>query len=144
MLLFDQLKRLLSQCVCWLYTNQQLADLECFCTTSPSVLSVDPTFNLGPFYVTPTTYHNLLVKTDRGNHSINLGPILIHQTKTFQPFHYFTTTLIQFNPRLIHLKAFGTDGEPELIKAFSISFPMLYILGIQFIYVRMSRTNFAA
>ena len=101
-----------------LATNQQLADLEGFCTTSPSVLSVDLTFNLGPFYVTPTTYHNML-----GNHPINSGPILIHQTKTFQPFHYFASTLIRLNPRLIHLKAFGTDGELELIKAFSISFP---------------------
>ena len=58
--------------MCVLATNQQLADLERFCTTSPSsVLSVDPTFNLGPFNVTPTTYHNLLVKTDRGNYPIN-------------------------------------------------------------------------
>ena len=51
--------------MCVLATNQQLADLERFCILSPSsVLSVYPTFNLGPFYVTPTTYHNLLVKTD--------------------------------------------------------------------------------
>lgn len=88
-----------------------------------SVLSVDPTFNLGPFYVTPTTYQNLLVETGRGNHPVTLGPILIHQTKKFQPFHYFASTLIRLNPNLIDLKAFGTDGEPELIKAFNVCFP---------------------
>ena len=110
--------------MCVLATSQQLADLERFCTASPSsVLSVDPTFNLGPFYVTPTTYHNLLVTTNRGNHPVTLGPILIHQTKTFHPFHYFASTLIRLNPRLISLKAFGTDGEAELIKAFSVCFP---------------------
>ena len=42
--------------MCVLATNQQLSG---FCSDVPSsVLSVDPTFNLGPFYVTPTTYHN--------------------------------------------------------------------------------------
>ena len=110
--------------MCVLTTNQQLSDVQRFCTSSPSsVLSVDPTFNLGPFYVTPTTYQNLLVETARGQHPIVLGPILIHQTKTFRPFHYFASTLISLNPALTKLKAFGTDGEPELIKAFHFCFP---------------------
>ena len=110
--------------MCVLTTNQQLNDVQRFCTGSPSsILSVDPTFNLGPFYVTPTTYQNLLVETERGQHPIVLGPILIHQTKTFQPFHYFASTLISLNTALTKLKAFGTDGEPELIKAFQVCFP---------------------
>ena len=99
-------------------------DIEHFCTGEPSgVLSIDPTFNLGPFYVTPMTYHNLLVTTPRKNNPILLGPILIHKTKTFQPFHYLGSTLIRLNSALIGLKAFGTDGEPELIKAFRLLFP---------------------
>lgn len=54
--------------MCLLATNQQLTDLERFCTGSPSsVLSIDPTFNLGPFNVTPTTYHNLLVENEKGH-----------------------------------------------------------------------------
>lgn len=52
-----------------------------------------------------------------------MGPILIHQTKTFRPFHYFASTLVRLNPKLIGLKSFGTDGEPELIKAFELCFP---------------------
>ena len=52
--------------MCVLATNQQLSDLQRFCTESPSsVLSIDPTFNLGPFYVTPTTHQNLLVEQTR-------------------------------------------------------------------------------
>ena len=110
--------------MCVVATDQQLCDLERFCLGTPtSVLSVDPTFNLGPFYVTPITYHNLLLKTKNGNHPIMLGPVLIHQTKQFRPFHYFASTLIRLNPKLVNVKAFGTDGEPELIKAFSVCFP---------------------
>ena len=43
----------------------QLDDLVHFCTTPGnfSVLTVDPTFNLGDFDVTPTAYHQLLLKT---------------------------------------------------------------------------------
>ena len=56
--------------MCVLTTNQQLTELERFCTASPSlVLSVDPTFNSGSFYVTPTTYHNLLVKQRKSLHN---------------------------------------------------------------------------
>ena len=110
--------------MCVLASDQQLTDIEGFCTgDSTSVLSIDPTFNLGPFYVTPTTYHNLLVTTKSSNHPILLGPVLIHQTKIFCPFHYLASTLVRLNPRLTNLKSFGTDGEPELIKAFSICFP---------------------
>ena len=109
--------------MCVLATPQQLVDMERFCTGSPSsVLSIDPTFNLGPFYVTPTT-HNLLVKTSTGNHPIMLGPLLIHKTKMFRPFHYFASTLIRLNPQLLNLKAYGTDGEIEMIKALAICFP---------------------
>ena len=72
--------------MCVLATNQQLTDLEQFCTGDRSnILSIDAKFNLGPFSVTPMTYQNLLTKMTRnGNHPILLGPILIHQTKTLR------------------------------------------------------------
>lgn len=47
--------------MCVLCTDQQLLDLERFCTKED--FSVDPTFNLGSFYVTPISYQNLLVQT---------------------------------------------------------------------------------
>ena len=47
--------------MCVLATEQQLVDKEQFCTCElSSILSID---NLGPFYVTLTTYHNLFVTT---------------------------------------------------------------------------------
>ncbi len=110
--------------MCVLATDQQLVDIERFCTRDlSSVLSIDPAFNLGAFNVMPTTYRNLLVETTKGNNPILLGPVLVHQTKTFRPFHYLASTLIRLNPRLVDLRAYGTDGEPELIKAFGICFP---------------------
>lgn len=109
--------------MCVLCTDQQLKDMERFCTRSrSSVLSIDPTFNLGKFNVTPTTFHNLLVKNKQGKHPIISGPILIHQTKKFEPFHYFASTMVRLNPNLIGLRSFGTDGEPQLIKAFQTVF----------------------
>jgi len=48
-----------------LFTDQQLNDIERFCTnrnsTTNSVFGIDPTFNLGNFYVMVTTYENLLL-----------------------------------------------------------------------------------
>lgn len=94
--------------MCILTTDQQLADMERFCTNDPfGVVSVDLTFNLGSFYVTPITYQNLLVESGRGRHPIILGPLLIHQTKTLRPFHYFASTLIRLNPGLTKLKVLG-------------------------------------
>ena len=48
--------------------DQQLADLQRFCTSSLDfgVLTVDPTFSLGDFDVTPITYRHLLLETRRG------------------------------------------------------------------------------
>ena len=80
--------------MCVLATNQQLADLERFCTASPSsVLSIDPTFNLGPFYVTPTTYHNLLVKTKGITQSIWVQSLFI---KLKLSSHFTTLPQLRF------------------------------------------------
>ena len=48
--------------------DQYLADLQHFCTSSLDfgVLTVDPTFSLGDFNVTPITYRHLTLETRRG------------------------------------------------------------------------------
>ena len=66
--------------------DQQLVDLQRFCTSSLDfgVLTVDPTFSLGDFDVTPITYTHLLLETHRGSQTpVFLGPILVHYKKTF-------------------------------------------------------------
>lgn len=60
----------------------QLQDMLRFLTSNHhfGVLTVDTTYKLGEFYVTPMTYQHMMVediKTQR--HPVMLGPILVHQ-----------------------------------------------------------------
>ena len=61
-----------------LATDAQMKELErCH---QHSVLSVDPTFELGNFYVTPIGFlHPLLKNRDSNTHPLFIGPILIHK-----------------------------------------------------------------
>lgn len=108
-----------------LATEQQLNDLEHFCC-NPSrfcILTVDPTFSLGDFDVTPTTYHHLMLRSRRTNKPpVMLGPTLIHYRKTFPSYLFLAACMISFNQKLVNLQAFGTDGEKALINAFAHEF----------------------
>ena len=89
-----------------------------------AIMGVDPTFNFGDFNVTPIVYRNLLLEHRTKGHSpLMLGPILVHQEKKFCSYNYFASTLIGLKPSLRNVLAFGTDGECELIKAFTTNFP---------------------
>ena len=59
-----------------LASNQQLQDVERFCTNPAkfAVLGVDATFNFGKFYVTLTTYRHLLLRTKENSHPVRIGP----------------------------------------------------------------------
>lgn len=48
-------------------SEQQLSDIERFCCNPEmfSILTVDPTFSLGDFDVTPTTYRHLMLRSKR-------------------------------------------------------------------------------
>ena len=76
-----------------LATDQQLDDLVRFGTNPEyfSIVTVDPTFNLGDFDVTPLTYRHLLLETQcSGNQPVFLGPMLIHFHKTFSTYIIYT------------------------------------------------------
>lgn len=77
---------------CVLSYNWQMEDLITFCTEpeSFSVLGVDPTFNLGHFNLTVTTYRNRKVVTkEGGHHPVMIGPMLLSQSKSFDAYNYF-------------------------------------------------------
>ena len=97
------------------FFDWQLNDLERFCTNnhSFSVLSVDTTFNLGDFFVTPTTYRHLMLED--GKHPAIIGPVLVHQQLKFSSFNYFFSTLVSANKQLHHVLAVGSDGDKALI-----------------------------
>ena len=87
------------------------------------IVTVNPTFSLGSFEVTPITYCHLLLECRRsGKPPICLGPILIHYKKSFSTYLFFTSSLVGLHKNLRKLKAFGTDVEECLADAFSHDF----------------------
>ena len=117
-----------------LASEYQLHDLIRFGTDASEhcILTIDPTFSLGEFDVTPITYRHLLVKSRRtGKPPICIGPILIHYKKSFQTYHYFVSSLIGLHKELSNVVAFGTDGEVNLFEAFSYGFKKAVHLSCQ-------------
>ena len=112
-----------------LASNQQICDLERFCTKNPfSNLGIDPTFHFGDFDVTVTTYrHQMSEENTYGKHMLNrhpvfVGPVCIHKTKDTQSYYNFLSTLIAKNNKLRKMKAIGTDGETALSNAVLMAF----------------------
>ena len=80
-----------------------------------SILTVDTTYSLGDFYVTPTIYkHLMLVDITSRQHPTIAGPILVHPQKDFASFNCFTNTLVSFEKKLQKVQAFGTDCDAYL------------------------------
>ena len=107
--------------------NYSLCDINRFCTNKDkfSVLGVDPTFSLGDFDVTVTTYQHLMLSShETSKYPVLIGPMFVHNMKKdFSAYHFFTSALIGLEPNLANLQAFGTDGEAALVNALSMSFP---------------------
>ena len=111
---------------CVLFSDWQLHDLVRFCTDNRrfAPLSVDTTFNLGEFYVTPISFYHLMLEDVRtGKHPVLVGPMLVHQSMHFSTFNYFTSTLVSFNKALRNVLAVGTDGDKNLTEALGHNFP---------------------
>lgn len=121
-----------------LASDRQLTDLSRFCCDpfESCVLTVDPTFCLGQFDVTPITYRHLLLESLRtGKPPVMIGPSLVHYKKSFQTYLFFASSLIGLKKELGNIRAFGTDGEKALIDAFSHEFRFT-VHVICFIHVR--------
>ncbi len=106
-------------------TQQQLLDIERFCCNSQhfSVLGVDPSFNIGKFCYTLTTYrHLMIVNKLTGKHPVMIGPILFHMRKLESSYKLLASTMVDLHPNLSGLLSFGTDGEINVAKAFSSQF----------------------
>ena len=104
-----------------------LHDLAQFCTNPKnfSILGVDPTFDLGDFDVTVTTYRHLMLElkgSSHPKHPVFLGPLFVHVRKNFEAYHFFASTLVSKCPELRCIQCFGTDGEEVLSKALSTVF----------------------
>ena len=115
--------------MCVIGTEACFRDIERYCCTAPqgqhSVLSIDPTFDLGEFAFTPTTYVNKAVlNVSSGKNKINIGPSFVHYRKKFSSYHYFTTAMVNVNQNISSLRCYGTDGEENLRNACEKTWPL--------------------
>ena len=111
--------------LCILATDRQLNDMRRFCSNPIEYrpFTVDPTFNIGKYNVTPITYQHLLLGNRRdGKHPSLIGPVLVHEKKTTETYSTFSGTLRTLEPELRDVMAFGTDDEQALIQGFRNNF----------------------
>ena len=83
--------------MCVLALQQQLLDIECFCTCEDefTVLGFDPTFNCGKFSVTVTVYKNFMLESSLDDTIPTfLRPMLVHQQKLKESYHYLISSVI--------------------------------------------------
>ena len=96
--------------------------------SSGTVLGIDPTFNMGKFYVSMTTFTYTHVIRKATNISPTMfGPIFVHTEKSYESCYYFFSTLLKLEPRLARIIAVGTDGELAITKATKAVFGELVI-----------------
>jgi hypothetical protein len=111
--------------LCIMTTNRQLNDLKRFCCNPVEFrpFTVDPTFDIGNYNVTPITYQHLLLANKRdGKHPSFIGLGLLHEKKTTETYSIFSGTLKTLQPELRDILAFGTDDEHALIDGFKNNF----------------------
>ena len=82
-------------------TERQISDLVRFCTNSSNfgIMTIDPTFSLGEFDVTVTTYRQLTLQSRcTDDHPVFIGPVMIHYRKSFSTYLFFASTLLGMKP----------------------------------------------
>ena len=112
----------------FLGSNIQMSDIASMCGEFGSVLCVDTTFNLCPYWVTDCTYTNQRLITNSGNHPIFLGPSIIHFEKDEIIFRRFISEMCCFEPKIQEIKCIGTDLERAFFNGFSSQLPSLKLL----------------
>ena len=87
------------------------------------MFSVDLTFKLGDFYVTVASFRNPMLINEEGIHPKHIGPVQIQHRKLLLSYKYFASSLKRIEPSIIDLKTFVTDGESNIVDAFTQEFP---------------------
>ena len=112
--------------LCILGTKEQLNEMESNCACADgTVLHIDPTFNLGNYYVTPLVFplKNYLYKRT-GQSPTYVGPLLIHHRMDYESYHTFLSQLVGKRPGLRNIRAIGSDGEGALCTAIEDVLPL--------------------
>ena len=111
---------------CVLATDAQLQELIVNCTKHDKfgVMHIDPTFNLGSFFVTPIVFPlvGYINRKSKGSPTM-IGPVLIHHQMIQGTYSYFFNEIMSLKPDVRKVQAIGTDGEAALCNAVRDSFP---------------------
>lgn len=89
-----------------LFNRTQVNDIKSFCTEfgKSSVLSVDATFKLGPFWAMVTMYQNLILRRKgQQNHPVMIGPVALVKDKTEKSYGHLFKALVSEEPSLCHI-----------------------------------------
>eukprot|EP00794_Sanderia_malayensis_P002654 gene2654-3071_t len=107
-------------------TNQQLRDVQHFCSTETpvgfrSILGIDGAHNCGEFYITLTTYHHPFIENKAtGRPLLMIGPSVTQTTKTDEDYQYFLQQLDThsqlINKKELILAAVGMMAKQQLKK----------------------------
>jgi hypothetical protein len=114
-----------------LVNQQQVRDVERFCCAQSGQfcpLGIDGTFDFGPFFITLTTYRQLLLQKDDGTSPVAVGPIFLHQKRGIESYYDFFRSLFKLKSGLTKVRAMGCDGEDALINAIVAAFPDVILL----------------
>lgn len=114
-----------------LFSDEQVEDIVNFCCNEvdghTSMLYVDVTFKLGPFFVLVTTYRNTTLFTKRSNPPtcpVMLGPVMLCMLKDKSTYLTLFQKLSAQVPGLqVSLKGYCTDSEQVLRQALAQVFP---------------------
>lgn len=105
--------------IIFLATEQQLIDIERFCTNPEKfcILGVDCTFQIADYYYTFTTYRNLMLTTEKGHHPVCIGPGILHKQKLLTSYKTLPLLMTKYRRETTDVLVFGTDGEENLYNA---------------------------
>ena len=105
--------------MCVLGYDNQFKDIARFCCRQLEAypLGLDTAFNLGEFYVTPTSYRNLLLCNVRDNQPLLfIEPTLVHMTRGYSAYCHLASKLKEEEPDIGDIRSVVTDGEAGLCK----------------------------
>jgi len=100
-------------------TDQQLQDLQRNCTgLDASILQIDPTFSLGSFYVTCTSYRSKQFENAKNEKKTLMpGPYMLHGTRSEEDYEFFARH-ISTGIKHKAVVACGSDGEKAIRSGF--------------------------
>ena len=115
-----------------LATKAQVADVVKYCCNPQeySIFGIDVTYDIGPFFVTTTTYRHLMLH-DKGSgaHPNFPGPMMIHTDEGAAAFHYFLSTLKGLNRDIENILFVGCDRQKAIVNGLSGELPIAQFLA---------------